>query len=57
MSSENDRDRIIELKLISAASPSIAETLRNYPLQAALYRISNTRGSILVVVQPDNLVC
>ena len=57
MSSEIDKNRIIELKLISAVSPSIAETLRNCPLQAALYRISNIRGSILVVVQPDNLVC
>ena len=47
MPGENDEKLIVELKPISAISPSVAETLRNCPLQAALSRISEIRSFTL----------
>ena len=47
MLGENGKKRTIELKQLSAVSPSLAETIRICPLQASLSRISEIRSFIL----------
>ncbi|MCO6435457.1 MAG: PD-(D/E)XK nuclease family protein [Phycisphaerae bacterium] len=47
MTDANDASAQIELEPIAAVSPSLAETLRNCPLQAALSRIPSLRSCVL----------
>ncbi|MBC8877041.1 MAG: PD-(D/E)XK nuclease family protein [Planctomycetes bacterium] len=47
MPGADDNTLVFELEPIPTVSPSLAETLRNCPLQAALSRVSSIRGLVL----------
>jgi len=47
MPGADDNTLVFELDPLPAVSPSLAETLRNCPLQAALSRVSSIRGFVL----------